>query len=64
MTTTLNQPLETGDVIEIEQGDDVTTVLVLLATDEAIILDPCDGSTPLVARRDELGTYRKFESID
>ena len=60
MTTILNELIETGDVIEITHGDDVITALVLLAADEAIILDACDGSTPFVVKRDELVEYRKF----
>ena len=60
MTTLLNEQLETGDVIEISRGDDVITALVLLAADEAVILDACDGSTPFVLKRDELIEYRKF----
>ena len=60
MTTLLNEQLETGDVIEISRGDDVITALVLLAADEAVILDACDGSTPFVIKVDELIEYRKF----
>ncbi len=60
MTTLLNELIETGDVIEITRGDDVITALVLLAADEAVILDACDGSTPFVVKRDELVEYRKF----
>ncbi|MEJ7800815.1 MAG: hypothetical protein WKF60_09855 [Ilumatobacter sp.] len=60
MTTLLNELIETGDVIEITIGDDVVSALVLLAADEALILDACDGSTPFVVKRDELVEYRKF----
>lgn len=60
MTTLLNEQIETGDVIEITIGDDVVSALVLLAADEALILDVCDGSTPFVVKRDELVEYRKF----
>jgi len=60
MTTLLNELIETGDVIEITVGDDVVSALVLLAADEALILDACDGSTPFVVKRDELVEYRKF----
>lgn len=60
MTTLLNETLETGDVIELVRGDDVVSALVLLAADEAIILDTCDGSMPFVVKRDELVEYRKF----
>ena len=61
MTTYLNELIETGDVIEITVGDDVVSALVLLAADEAVILDACDGSTPFVVRREELVEYRRFD---
>ena len=60
MTTLLNEQIDTGDVIEMTRGDDVITALVLLAADEALILDACDGSTPFVVKSDELIEYRKF----
>ena len=64
MTTILMEKLETGDVIEVKTkaGDDVVTVLVLLASDEFVVLDPCDGTTPFVVTRDELVEYRKFDA--
>jgi hypothetical protein len=52
--------LHTGDVIEIDIDGEATTALVLLATHEMVILDPCDGSMPLVARTGELGRVRVF----
>ena len=61
MTTLLNERIDTGDVLEITIGDDVISALVLLAADEAVILDSCDGSTPFVVKRDELVEYRKFD---
>lgn len=61
MTTLLNEQIETGDVIELVRGDDVVSALVLLAAEEAIILDPCDGSMPFVVKHDELVEYRKFD---
>jgi hypothetical protein len=60
MTTMLMETLSAGDVIEVRTRDDVMTVLVLLATDDFVILDPCDESTPFVVQRDELVEYRKF----
>ena len=60
MTTLLNDTIDAGDVIEIPRNGDVISALVLLAADEAIILDTCDGSTPFVVKRDELVEYRKF----
>jgi len=62
MTTMLMEKLQTGDVIEIKSGDDVVTVLVLLATDDALVLDPCDGATPFVLNTEELVEYRKFDA--
>ena len=65
MNTMLMQELNAGDVIEVKTtaqvGDDVITVLVLLATDEFVILDPCDDSTPFVVKNSELVEYRKFD---
>ncbi|MGH2474109.1 MAG: hypothetical protein ACRDIL_02505, partial [Candidatus Limnocylindrales bacterium] len=61
MTTVLMEKLETGDVIELGRDGDSVSALVLLAADEAVILDLCDGSTPFVLKRDELVEYRKFE---
>lgn len=49
-------------MIEIKSGDDVVTVLVLLATDDALVLDPCDGATPFVVNTEELVEYRKFDA--
>lgn len=62
VTTMLMETLQTGDVIELKSGDDVITVLVLLATDHALVLDPCDGATPFVLHNDELVEYRKFDA--
>ncbi len=51
----------TGDVIEVDVDGDAVTAIVLLATPEAVILDPCDGSTPLVFRPEHLGLVRVFD---
>lgn len=51
----------TGDVIEVDVNGEAVTALVLLATPEAVILDPCDGSTPLVFRPEHLGEVRIFD---
>lgn len=61
MTTMLMEKLHTGDVLEMKRGDDVVTVLVLLAAEESLVLDPCDGGTPFVLHTDELVEYRKFD---
>ncbi len=64
MTTLLLEELNAGDVIEVKTAadvaDDVMTVLVLLATDDFVVLDPCDDTTPFVLQMDELVEYRKF----
>ena len=63
MTTILMEQLNTGDVIEMTTADDeVITVLVLLATDDALVLDPCNDETPFVLRLEELTEYRKFDA--
>lgn len=62
MTTMLMEVLDTGDVLEINHNGDVITVLVLLATETAVVLDPCDGTTPFVLNADELVEYRKFDA--
>ena len=61
MTTILSERIETGDVIEIARGGDVISALVLLATEEAVILDACDGSTPFVIRQCDLVDYKLFD---
>ena len=63
MTTMLMEQLKTGDVIEITTPDNVViTVLVLLATDDALVLDPCNDQTPFVVNTEELLEYRKFDA--
>lgn len=62
MTTLLNDRIESGDVLEIQHAGERVSALVLLATDEAVILDLCDGSTPFVVKVDELVDYRKFDA--
>jgi hypothetical protein len=52
--------VEDGDVIEIDGAQGPVTALVLLATDAALMLDLCDGSTPLVLDRANLRTFRVF----
>ena len=63
MTTMLMEQLKAGDVIEITTPDnDVITVLVLLATDDALVLDPCNDQTPFVVNTEELVEYRRFDA--
>jgi hypothetical protein len=68
MTTTMTR-LSAGDVIEVptlpsaERRDETMTCLVLLSTDEFVVLDPCDGTTPFVLHTDELHGYRRFDAV-
>jgi hypothetical protein len=61
MTTLAQHRIETGDVVELELDGERATALVLLASDELLILDRCDGAMPLVARFDELVGLRRFD---
>lgn len=54
--------IHTGDVVEITIDDEVVSALVLLAAGDAVILDRCDGSTPIVVRRCDLGDVRVFDA--
>jgi len=53
--------VQTGDVVEIDVDGDAVTAMVLLATPEAVILDPCDGSMPMVFRPEHLNDVRIFD---
>ncbi len=56
--------LHAGDVIEIDIDEQTVSALVLLATHDFVILDPCDGRTPVVVHTDELGPVRVFHDAD
>ena len=60
MTTSTILRLRAGDVIEMDVEGDASTALVLLATHEFVILDACDGTTPVVVRMEDLGDVRIF----
>ena len=63
MNTIVLERLNTGDVIEMTTVDnEVITVLVLLATDDALVLVPCNDETPFVLRLEELTEYRRFDA--
>jgi hypothetical protein len=51
----------TGDVIEVDVDGEAITAMVLLATPEAVILDACDGTMPLVFRPEQLNDVRIFD---
>ena len=54
------QAIHTSDVIEFETAQGTTTALVLLAHDDALIVDLLDGSTPLSLMVSELDGLRVF----
>ena len=51
----------TGDVVEVDLDGGPVTALVLLATPEAVILDACDGSMPIVVDPALLTNVRVFD---
>jgi hypothetical protein len=53
--------LRTGNVIEMDIDGEAVSAIVLLATGDAVILDICDGSTPVVVRLIDLGPVRVFD---
>jgi hypothetical protein len=59
--TTTTTRIRTGDVIEIDIDGVAVSALVLLAAGDAVILDTCDGSTPVVVRLIDLGPVRVFD---
>lgn len=61
MSTLTNERIETGDVIELTREGELISALVLLATEDAVILDACDDSTPFVMRRTDLVDFRLFQ---
>lgn len=62
MSTLLGDKIEAGQVLEIKIDGEWVSALVLLANDDAVILDTCDGSTPIVLQAEELPEYRLFEA--
>jgi hypothetical protein len=60
MSTLCNDRIDTGDVLEISRDGEMISALVLLATDDAVILDACDDTTPFVVRRSDLVDYKLF----
>lgn len=52
--------IQDGDVIEVDGPGGPVTALVLLVNPSMVILDLCDGSTPVVLERDDLRPYRVF----
>ncbi|CAN5533258.1 hypothetical protein BH10ACT2_BH10ACT2_14110 [soil metagenome] len=48
-------------MIELDIDGVAVSALVLLAAGDSLILDTCDGSTPVVARLIDLGPVRVFD---
>lgn len=65
-TTTIppTPSIDSGDVIEVMRDGEPITVLVLLASEKALVLDALDGTTPFVVRLSEVGPHRKYEPAD
>ena len=55
--------LRGGDVIELEIDGDIVSALVLLANNETVIFDLCDGNMPCVARQEDLANVRVFDGL-
>ena len=60
------QAIQSGDVSEFERPEGPVSALVLLAHDDALILDLLDDTTPVSVLASELTGVRVFlpESID
>jgi hypothetical protein len=56
--------VKAGDVVEFDANGETVSGLVLLASVEAVIVDLCDGSMPLVARPEEMCGVRVFRAAD
>ena len=55
------QAIHSGDVIEFRGADGNQSALVLLASEDGLIIDLCDDSTPISVRLDELEDVRVFD---
>ena len=51
------------DILDLFRTFNQVGVTVLLATHEFVILDPCDGRTPIVVRTIDLDSVRIFSDI-
>ena len=60
MITRMSNRIESGVVIELDHDGVWISAIVLLANEEAIILDACDDSTPFLIRPIDLVRYRLF----
>ncbi len=50
-------------MIELEIDGDIVSALVLLANNENVIFDLCDGNMPCVARQEDLANVRVFDGL-
>ena len=57
----MNAIINTSDVIEFETPEGTHTAIVLLANDDALIVDLLDGSTPISLMVSELDGVRVFD---
>ncbi len=55
--------IESGDVIEFRGTEGSQSALVLLASDNALIIDLCDGSTPMSVLASDLEELRVFDPV-
>jgi hypothetical protein len=53
--------LQAGDVVEIELRGESISAIVLLVTEDAAIVDPCDGRVPFVLDAADLYDARIFD---
>lgn len=60
MNSAVAQVVGPGDVVEVEIDDELVSALVLLVSDDTVILDACDGRTPFVVRPSELAGFRVY----
>ena len=60
VNTLVTEKIEAGDVVEFVLDGGLVSALVLLAADESLILDLCDGETPIVAKLEEINGLRRF----
>jgi len=50
-------------VIELEIDGNVVSAMVLLANNENVIFDLCDGEMPYVASQEDLANVRIFDGL-
>ena len=63
MNATTVTRFHAGDVVEVAIDGEVVSALILLATDDTVILDACDGRTPFVMHPADLHDVRVFDGL-